>query len=134
MATMGLLSNLLSGKFMIPTWFKRISVRCKTNVTMESVTKTRSTFLLNSSEKMCRYSFSIMRKFHEKNRSKINLLKKRIFNKPNGQTVQSVGLQVNMLFFNNLNQCSSSFRNQFQQVNSVGIRRNINYFLIMYSL
>ena len=52
MATMGLLSNLLSGKFMIPNWFKRISVRCKTNVTMESVTKTRSTFFLNSSEKI----------------------------------------------------------------------------------
>ena len=84
MATMGLLSNLLYGKFIIPNWFKSIRVRCKTNVTMESVTKTLSTFLLNSSEKMYRYSFSIMCKFHEKNRSKINLLKKRVFNKPNG--------------------------------------------------
>ena len=80
MATMGLLSNLLSGKLIIPNWFNRIKVKCKTKVTIESVTNIRSTFLLNSSEKIYIWSFSIMHKFHEKNSSKVNLLKKRTYN------------------------------------------------------
>ena len=29
MATMGLLSNLLSGKFMIPNWFKELALDVK---------------------------------------------------------------------------------------------------------